>query len=119
MKKIVLVMVAMVSACATFAKDTEKMTGVDDIYDMSMNIRRLGETLGLTLDQMETVRDLHDKFCIDMFEAGKADNTERKAMVEEAVERNKRYMAFVLNDKQNAKYDLLLDTTLCNRGLVK
>lgn len=119
MKKIVLVMVAMVSFCSAFAKNNEKVNGVDGLYDMSMNIRRLGETLGLTLDQMETVRDLHDKFCIEMFEASKADAADRKAMVEEAVSRNKRYMGYVLGKNQSAKYDMLLDATICNRGLDK
>ena len=54
MKRMILMVVAMMSMTMTFAK-TEKVQSVstDKSYEIKIDMRRLGETLGLTFDQME------------------------------------------------------------------
>ena len=67
MKKIVLVMFAMLSMTTAFAEnENANRVNVANVYDMSLNIRKLGEALGLTFDQMETVADIHRTFCGEM-----------------------------------------------------
>ena len=86
-------------------------------YDMTVNMRKLAVTLGLTFDQIEAVQDIHTAFCNDMMLAAYAHADERNAMVEQTVKKDVRYMHYILNDAQYKKYELLLITTLKNRGL--
>jgi hypothetical protein len=52
-----------------------------------------------------------------MMLAANAHSTERKALVDQAVKKDVRYMGFILDEKQYKKYLTLLNTTLTNRGL--
>ena len=88
-----------------------------EAYDMTVNMRKLAVTLELNSDQMEAVQDIHTAFCNDMYLAGSAHAEERKALVDEAVKKDIRYMHYILDEKQYKKYLLLLNTTLINRGL--
>lgn len=110
--------VAMLSMTMTFAEN-ENANNVKNVeaYDMSVNIRKLGEALGLTLDQMEAVEDIHHTFSAEMLFAAQMNKEERDARVTKAVEKDVKYMRYILNDKQYRKYLLLLNTTLNNRGL--
>lgn len=118
MKRLFLVVVAVLSMTTTFAENesTDNVKNMD-VYDMSVDIRRLGETLGLTLDQMESVADIHRTFCGEMEVASQAHKDDRKALVDNAVAKDLKYMKYILTPEQFAKYNLLLDTTLSNRGL--
>ena len=118
MKKIVLVVVAMLSMTTAFAEN-EKANNVNAVnaYDMSVNIRKLGEALGLTFEQMETVSDIHRTFCGELMIASQAHQDDRKSLVESAVNKDLKYMGYVLTARQFEKYNLLLNTTLANRGL--
>ena len=118
MKKIVLTLVAMMSMTMAFAGNTNaKAAEMENAYDMHINIRRLATTLGLNIDQMESVNDLYNNFCVEMLNASAAKDEEKSEMVDAAVKRNLTYMAYVLDNSQLKKYTLLLDTTLKNRGL--
>ena len=118
MKKIVLMVVAMMTMTMSFAENenTSAVKGVE-AYDMTVNMRKLAVTLGLTFDQMEAVEDIHRQFSQEMMMAATAESDEREALVDQAVKKDVRYMHYVLNDKQYHKYLLLLNTTLINRGL--
>lgn len=120
MKKIVLTLVAMMSTTMAFAGNTNaKAAEMENAYDMHINIRRLATTLGLNMDQMESVNDLYNNFCVEMLNASAAKDEEKSEMVDAAVKRNLTYMAYVLDNSQLKKYTLLLNTTLMNRGLKK
>ena len=120
MKKIVLTLVAMMSMTMAFAGNTNtKAAEMENAYDMHINIRRLATTLGLNTDQMESVNDLYNNFCVEMLNASAAKDEEKSEMVDAAVKRNLTYMAYVLDNSQLKKYTLLLNTTLQNRGLKK
>ena len=118
MKKIVLTLVAMLTMTMANAENEDNNTvEASNAYDMSVNMRKLAVALGLTLDQMEAVQDIHHQFCNEMMLAAQAEGDERTNMVEQAVKKDVRYMHYILDDKQYRKYLLLLNTTLYNRGL--
>lgn len=118
MKKIVLTVVAMMSMAMAYAND-ETNINVKNAYDMTVNVRKLSETLGLTLDQMECLGDLHNKFCGEMLAASEAKGDERQQKVDEAVVKDLKYMRYILTPAQYDKYEQLLNVTLANRGLGK
>ena len=86
-------------------------------FDMTVNMRKLAVALGLTIDQMDAVQDIHQQFCNEMMLAAQATGDEREKLLEAAVKKDVRYMHYVLDQKQYKKYLLLLNTTLSNRGL--
>ena len=119
-----LTIVAMLSMTMTFA-ETEKVANETvanadavEIYDMSVNMRKLSVALGLTIDQIEAVKTVHNTFNAEMqFAAHYTNKEERDARVKEAVEKDARWMKYILNNDQYHKYLVLLNATLNNRGL--
>ena len=102
----------------TFAEneETKNVTNVE-AYDMSINMRKLSVALGLTVDQMEAVENIHNTFNAEMQLAAVANEGDRQELVNKAVERDVKWMHYVLNEKQYRKYLQLLNITLFNRGL--
>ena len=118
MKRLFLVMIAVLSMTMTFAENEEtKSVQNVEADDMSVNMRKLSVALGLTTDQMEAVENVHNYFAAEMELAAHADDADRKAMVKKAVDRDIKWMRYVLDQKQYRTYLLLLNTTLNNRGL--
>jgi len=115
MKRMILMVVAMLSMTTMFAED-EKVNNVN-AYDMSVNINKLGEALSLSTDQKQFVEDVHKAFCAEMLNAAYASKDERDAMVKKAVRKDLSYMRHILSKKQYRKYLLLLNTTFNNRGI--
>ena len=118
MKRLFLTVVAVLGMTTTFAEN-ENVNGMNNssAYDMSINIRRLGGVLGLTFDQMESVTEIHRDFCGEMMMASQAHKDDRKAIMDEAVEKDLKYMSYILTPVQFDKYKMLLNATLSNRGL--
>lgn len=135
MKRLYVTVVALLSMTMTFAgnengknaaetntsAESTAMAQADSTasYDISYNLRRLGETLGLTLDQMNSVEALNRTFRSDMMTAAQAGDTERKELLAGAVAKDIRYMSYVLTPEQLGKYETLINTTLTNRGIEK
>ena len=118
MKKIVLMVVAMMTmTMANAENENNNTTETANAYNMTVNMRKLAVALGLNLDQMEAVSDIHEQFCNEMMLAAQATGDERQTLMEQAVKKDVRYMHYVLDEKQYKKYLLLLNTTLYNRGL--
>ena len=120
MKRLILTVVAALTLTATFAKD-EKANNVNNAnaYDMTVNMSKLGDALKLSVDQMESVADVHHTFCGEMLIASQANEEDRKALMDKAISKDLKYMHYLLNDKQYRTYVMLLKTTLNNRGLNK
>ena len=118
MKRLFLTTLAMLSMTMTFAEsgETKSVKNVE-VYDMSVNMRRLGVTLGLTIDQMEVVENIHNTFNAEMQRAAHAKENDRQELVNKAVERDIKWMYYVLDKKQYDNYLMLLKSTLDNRGL--
>lgn len=120
MKRLFLMVVVALSMTTAFAAE-ENTANVNNVnaYDMSINMRKLGECLGLTFDQMESVSDIHRVFCGEMIMASQAAAQDRAEMVEKAVNKDLKYMKYILTESQYDKYLVLLNTTISNRGLNK
>ena len=71
MKKMILVVVALLSMTATFAEDNKANNA--QLFDMSVNYNKLGEALNLNNDQLESLQDVHKAFCAEMLNAAYAD----------------------------------------------
>ena len=119
MKKIVLMMVALMSMTFAYAENENANNTLNvEAYDMNVNMRKLAVTLDMTFEQMEAVEDIHRTFCAEMlFAAHAANNEEREKLVEKALKKDVRYMGYILNKEQYRKYLILLNATLRNRGL--
>ena len=115
MKKIVLTMVALMSMTMTFAEN-EGMNATE-ACDMTVNMKKLSQALGLTMDQVESVAEVHKTFSSEMMFAAQYGKDERTKMVEKAVNKDLAYMNYILNKDQYRKYVMLLNMTLINRGL--
>ena len=120
MKRLFLTVMAVLSMAVTFAEN-ENLNSVDkaNIYNMTVNYSKLAESLGLTQDQLESVQDIHAEFCADMLNAYSANADERKEMVSKAINKDIRYMHYVLTREQYRKYLMILNATVNNRGLNK
>ena len=120
MKKIVLTIVAMLSMTMTFAEETSA-NNVEKVkaYDMTVDYTRLAVCLGLTLDQMSAVKEIHDTFCENMKEVALLPEEEQQEMLKKVLEVDMRYMSYVLEHDQYRKYLTLVNITLNNRGLLK
>ena len=118
MKRLFFVMIAVLSMTMTFAEN-ENTKSVNNVeaYDMSVNMRKLSVTLGLTTDQIEAVENIHNTFNAEMQLAAQADSADRQERVKKAVDRDIKWMHYVLDEKQYRTYLTLLNATLNNRGL--
>ena len=119
MKKIVLMLVALMSMTTVAFAEGENAKAANETaaYDMRVNYSKLANALGLSIDQLESVEDVHKTFCIEMMNAAYAPKDERKSMVDKAFEKNLKYMRYILNSNQYSKYLQLLNATMNNRGL--
>ena len=115
MKKIVLTLVALMSMTMTFAENEGMNT--TEAYNMTVNMKKLSQALGLTMDQVESVAEVHKTFSSEMMFAAQYGKDERTKMVEKAVNKDLAYMNYILNKDQYRKYVMLLNMTLINRGL--
>lgn len=86
-------------------------------YDFTLNYRRLGCYLGMTLRQLYEFELFFGKFNDDMHDAYYEPNDSyRDIAIHNAVNRNIKTMRYILDSKQYEKYIILLNTTLRNRG---
>ena len=118
MKRLFLTIVAVLSMTMTFAEN-ENAASVNDTkaYDMTVNMKKLSQTLSLTKDQIEGVAEIHKTFAAEMMFAAQSKGEERQKMVEKAINKDLAYMDYVLSSEQYRKYVTLLNITLYNRGL--
>lgn len=129
MKKIVLMMIAMMSMTVAFAengdenKDAKKAEVVAiaprNSYNMSMNYDKLARTLRLDEEQMVPVALVHNRFVRNMRKAADADANLRERMVKKAANREFAEMSYILTRDQMDTFRAMITATLENRGLVK
>lgn len=118
MKRIVLSMIVMMSMTLAYA-DNEENNAVENLqaYEMHVSMRSLGRALSLNLDQYDFVEDAMDAFAADLMTIATADGADRKAMLNNAVNKNLLAARGILNKAQYRKYVMLLNSTLRNRKL--
>ncbi len=116
MKKLVLTLIAVTTMTVAVAQPRGHRHGENvESYELTFDMRRLAVKLGLTTDQMEIVRDIHDSYNDRVAEAAATRGFERSALLHSAVRKDIRDMRHVLNDKQFHTYMVLLGTTLKNQ----
>lgn len=119
MKKFILILVMMLSMSVYSFADDSNATKVDNIekYEFKINHRRLACVLDMSYDQMEITENIMREFERDMFFASSMETEEsRNKVVSSTVQKNIKFMGYVLNKKQYHKYLILLNLTLQNRG---
>ncbi|MDY3848782.1 MAG: hypothetical protein SOZ58_10775 [Prevotella sp.] len=119
MKKMIWTVMAVLSmTITTFAKDENaNANNAMSAFDMSVKMNKLSQALNLTTDQTESVADVHHTFCGEMMVAAQANDDDRKELMMKAVNKDLKYMHYILNKDQYRKYLLILNATLNNRGL--
>ena len=118
MKRLFLVVVAMLSMTMTFAEnENTKSLNNTEAYDMTVNMKKLGQTLELSKDQIEAVAEIHKTFCAEMLFAAQYGKEERDVLVDKAIKKDLAYMDYILSKDQYRRYLTLLNITLSNRGL--
>ena len=119
MKKFILILVMMLSMSVYSFADDSNATKVDNIekYEFKINHRRLACVLDMSYDQMEITENIMREFERDMFFASSMETEEsRNKVVSSTVQKNIKFMGYVLNKEQYHKYLILLNLTLQNRG---
>lgn len=116
MKKLMILAVALFSMTTTFAAD-ENASATTAAFNMNVNMNSLSDALGLNIDQVEAVADVHKNFTADMMNAAVAAGDDRKAMIDKAINKDLKYMHVILSNTQYRKYLMLLNVTLVNRGI--
>ena len=118
MKRLFMVVVAMLSMTLTFAEN-ENAANLNntEAYNMTVNMKKLGQALNLSKDQVESFAEIHKTFCAEMQFAAQMNDEERQLMMEKAIKKDLAWMDYILNREQYRRYTMLLNTTLINRGL--
>lgn len=121
MKKVVFTLIASMVMTAALA-DTPKTTTANYAnatnYDMTINYGRLAVALNLDGDQMESVKLIHADYIKAMNAAAKAPEAQKKELVRKATQKELARLRYVLDRDQYRKYNMLINTTLTNRGLL-
>ena len=118
MKRLFMVVVAMLSTTMTFAEN-ENAANLNnaEAYNMTVNMKKLGQALNLSKDQVESFAEIHKTFSAEMMFAAQASGEERQKMVDKAIGKDLAYMNYILSHDQYRRYVMLLNITLINRGL--
>lgn len=119
MKKLIFSIVALMTMTMAYAENENAASlNSTEAYNMTVNMNKLAQALGLSKDQIESVAEIHKTFCAEMlFAAQTASGSERQKMVDKAINKDLAYMDYVLSAEQYRKYVTLLNVTLYNRGL--
>lgn len=121
MKKIVFTLIASMVMTAAMA-DAPKTNATNNAnaanYDMTVNYNRLAMALSLDGDQIESVKLIHGDYIKAMNAAAKAPEAEKKELVRKATQKELARLRYVLDRDQYRKYNMLINATLTNRGLL-
>lgn len=122
MKKYFLMMVMLFTmSMGLFAEDNNvNEVQRTEMYDVKVNMKNLSRFLELSKDQVEPVSTIEEEFSRDlMFAAVECNDKNRLTVTQNAINKNIKYMSYVLNKKQYQKYLKVLNVTISNRGLLK
>jgi hypothetical protein len=87
-------------------------------YDVKVNAKKLGDCLQLSSDQYDAVEAVVNELSSDlMFAAVQNGEATRKAITKNLLDKNIKYMSYILNKEQMHKYLTVLNVTMNNRGI--
>ncbi len=114
MKKIVLTMVAVICLATTsFAAGNQPAV---NNWTANINVEMLAKFLKLSEQQTKEVEQISDFLSEEMEIANNAEST-RTDLTTKAIKTNLLLMSKTLDKKQYVKYELLVKTTLRNKGI--
>lgn len=120
MKKYFLMLVMLFTMSVySFAGDNNA-TEIERIerYNVKVNTKKLANYLQLSSDQMDAVETVTNEFSNDlMFAAVQDGEISRKAVTKNLLEKNVKYMSYILNKTQMHKYLVVLNATMNNRNI--
>lgn len=120
MKKYFLMLVMLFTMSVySFAEDNNA-TEIERIerYNVKVNTKKLANYLQLSSDQFDAVETVTNEFSNDlMFAAVQDGETSRKAVTKNLIEKNVKYMSYILNKVQMHKYLTVLNATMNNRNI--
>ena len=122
MKKYLIMLVMLFTMSVySFAEDSNA-TEIERIerYNVKVNTKKLADYLQLTSDQFDAVETVTDEFSNDlMFAAVQSSDSSRNVITKNLIEKNVKYMSYILNKNQMRKYLVVLNATMNNRGILK
>ena len=115
MKRLFMVVVAMLSMTMTFAEN-ENAANLNnaEAYNMTVNMKKLGQALNLSKDQMESFSEVHKTFSAEMQFAAQASGEERQTMVNNAIKKDLAWMDYILNNEQYRRYVMRIVVMSCS-----
>ena len=120
MKKVFFMLVMMFTmSVSTFAENnnTNEIERIER-YDVKVNIKKLADYLELASDQIDAVESITNEFSNDlMFAAVQSGESTRNAVTKNLIEKNVKYMSYILNKNQMHKYLIVLNATMNNRKI--
>ena len=120
MKKYLIMLVMLFTMSVySFAEDNNA-TKIERIerYNVKVNTKKLADYLQLSNDQFDAVETVTNEFSNDlMFAAVQDGETSRKAVTKNLIEKNVKYMSYILNKAQMHKYLMVLNATMNNRNI--
>ena len=120
MKKYFLMLVMLFTMSVNLFAEDNNATEIERIerYDVKVNAKKLANYLQLSSDQFDAVETVTNEFSNDlMFAAVQDGEASRKAVTKNLIDKNVKYMSYILNEKQMHKYLIVLNATMNNRGL--
>lgn len=119
MKKYFIMLVMLFTMNVVMFAEDNNVNEVESVekYDFNVNTRKLASFLELSEDQMDAVEQVVNELSNDMHFAFYENGSDaRKKVVANAVNKNAKYMSYILNNKQYHKYLLVFNVTLRNKG---
>lgn len=120
MKKVFLTMVMLFTLSVNMFAEDNNSTEIESVerYDIKVNAKKLANYLQLSSDQYDAVETAANELSSDlMFAAVECSNAGRAKVTRNAVDKNVKYMSYVLNAEQMHKYLLVLNATMNNRKI--
>ena len=120
MKKYFIMLVMLFTMSANLFAEDNNTTEIERIerYDVKVNTKKLANYLQLSSDQFDAVETVTNEFSNDlMFAAVQDGETSRKAVTKNLIEKNVKYMSYILNKVQMHKYLTVLNATMNNRNI--
>lgn len=119
MKRWMILLAVATVAIPALASSDANTTDTNDAYDMTVNMRKLGCALGLSLNQLDEMSASYAHFNEAMKNVGKSDESNRADLTKKAVDENFKTMKYILKPAQYSKYEKLIMQTLANRGIIE
>lgn len=117
MKKYLIMLVMLFTMSVSMYAENNNAAEIEK-YEVKVNAKKLGDCLQLSSDQYDAVETVVNELSSDlMFAAVECNSTNRAMVTKNAIDKNIKYMSYILNQEQYHKYLTLLNATIRNRKI--